>query len=152
MEKEKLIEELIDGSRDVFSTMAMVEVTALGLAGTSRDKQSDLTSIIGLGGDIAGVLSIHCTERFAKGVTAALLGMEVAEIDDDVKDAVAEIANMIAGAVKISFERRKKNIKLAIPTTVIGKSLKFSGGGGNHITIPFSSDVGAFWVELSYKD
>ena len=39
--------------------------------------------------------------------SGTFLGMEVAELDDDVKDAIGEIANMIAGNLKIFFQEQK---------------------------------------------
>ena len=50
--------------------------------------------VIGLAGTHKGVLAIHIPNKVAMAITSSFLGMEVDEINEDVKDAVGELANM----------------------------------------------------------
>ncbi len=112
---------------------------------------SSLTSMIGLAGALKGVLAVHCSEKAAKGITGAMLGMEVEELDGDVKDAIGEITNMVAGGLKAAWASDGIDIELAIPTTVIGKSIRTSGlAGGNRFIVPFNTPAGDFGIELKY--
>lgn len=148
----ELFEEIVAGTKEVFSTMLMVELEEGSPVYENKAIfTSNLTSIIGLGGDIRGMLAVHCPEVVAKNITSGFLGMEVDELDEDVKDAISEIANMVAGALKISFKKNDIDIQLAIPTAVIGSSFKTSGFSGAYcISVPFSMDGDRFWIEMKY--
>lgn len=144
--------EIVAGTRDVFSTMIMMEVEAgSALRRDDCSIRSNLTSMLGLGGGIRGTLAVHCPREVATGITGAFLGMEVEEIDADVKDAIGEIVNMIAGNLKVAFAGVKIGIELAIPTSAIGESIRLCGlAGANRLVIPFTCLSGTFWVELLF--
>lgn len=111
----------------------------------------NLASLIGLAGDLKGILAIQCPGAVAMGITEAMLGMEVSELDGDVKDAIGEIANMVAGGLKEGMLPAGKKIELAIPTTVIGTRVRTSGlSGASRLLIPFTCPLGRFGIELRY--
>jgi chemotaxis protein CheX len=154
MEKDgyKIGQEIVEATKDVFSTMVMMELEdGPPVFGKDGDIASNISSMLGLGGDIRGILAIHCPADIAKGITGAFLGMEIEELNDDVKDAIGEITNMVAGNLKIVFAKTGSDIKLAIPTTVIGESYHMSGiFGATRVAVPFTSELGTLWVELKY--
>lgn len=144
--------EIITGTQDVFSTMLMVDLVSEAVIENKKCAiQSNLTSMIGLGGGLRGLLAIHCPASVAKGITGAFLGMDIEELNDDVKDAIGEIANMVAGNLKVSYAKIDTNIELAIPTSIVGESFHVSGiADANRIIVPFKMSGDTFWVELMY--
>ena len=154
MEDKQLVEEIVSGVRDVFSMMIMVEVVEVTAPSVGKnDSLPELTSIIGFGGDVSGMLALHCSGRFAIKMTTSFLGMEIVDINDDVKDAVGEVANMVAGNLKVSFKQQGRDINIAIPNTVVGKDLKMCGlAGAAGPVLFFDSSLGTFRVELKYKE
>jgi chemotaxis protein CheX len=144
--------EIINGTKDVFSTMLMQEIEGQDISSQPKSGiQSNLTSMIGLGGGIRGMLAVHCPAEVAQAITGSFLGMEVDEIDEDVKDAIGEIANMVAGNLKIAYAEAGLNVELAIPTSVIGDSFRISGiSGAQRHNISFQLESGTFWIELLY--
>jgi chemotaxis protein CheX len=143
-------EEIVKGTKDVFSTMVMVELESETVC-KSCNIDSNLTSMIGLGGGIRGMLAIHCSAAVATAITGSFLGMDVEEINEDVKDAVGEVANMIAGNLKVSYASIDMKIELAIPTSIIGDSFVVTGiADTSRVIAPFSMPAGKFWVELMY--
>lgn len=144
--------EIVSGCKDVFSTMLMVDLECEEVVVQEKVKiGSNITSMIGLGGGLKGLLAVHCPSSVAKGVTSSFLGMDVEEMDDDVKDAIGEIANMVAGNLKISFAKRDVNVELAIPTTIVGDSFYVSGiADSTRLVAPFKMGDERFWVELMY--
>lgn len=142
---------LINATLEVFASMIFIEITPEELAEENAAIEYNLSSLIGLAGDFKGILAIQCPAEVATGITGAMLGMEVTELDGDVKDAIGEIANMVAGGLKEALTGAGTNTELAIPTTVIGTSIRTSGlSGATRVMIPFSSPVGRFGVELRY--
>ncbi len=147
------LEEYITAATlEVFAAMIFIEITP-GVPLTDPDDaiESNLTSMIGLAGDLRGVLAVHCPEATAKGITGAMLGMDIDAIDEDVKDAIGEIANMVAGGLKTALLSEGMETELAIPTTAVGKSIRTSGlAGAPRFIIPFSTPAGDFGIELHY--
>ena len=145
-------DEIVKGTQDVFSTMLSVDLQSEPFIFNGRgDIQSNLTSMIGLGGGIRGVLAIHCPAAVAKAITGSFLGMEVEELDDDVKDAIGEIANMVAGNLKVSYASIGLNVELAIPTSIVGESFHVCGmAEAKRVVVPLNMPEGRFWIELMY--
>ncbi|HEB51389.1 MAG TPA: chemotaxis protein CheX [Desulfobulbus sp.] len=143
---------IIDATTEVFASMVFMELVAGDVIREDRaDLGTNISSMIGLAGDLKGLLSVHCPRQVALAVSGAMLGMEPEELDDDVKDAMGEIANMVAGGLKASLLEAGSNVELAIPTTVVGNSIRTSGfSGASTIIVPFSVPDGDFAVELNY--
>jgi len=152
IEQTDLEQYIVNATCEVFSTMVFLDIEPGDLqVGDAVSIDSDLSSLIGLAGDFRGIVGIHCSDKAAKGITGGMLGMEVEELDDDVQDAIGEIANMVAGGLKESFAGVDVDVQLAIPTTVIGKALKTSSlPGGVRIMVPFALPEGVVGVELKY--
>lgn len=143
---------LINAMLEVFASMVFIDITAEPAEqdGTTI-LEYNLASLIGLAGDLKGILAIQCPGAVAMGITEAMLGMEVSELDGDVKDAIGEIANMVAGGLKEGMLPAGKKIELAIPTTVIGTRVRTSGlSGASRLLIPFTCPLGRFGIELRY--
>ena len=145
-------QEIISATQEVFSSMLMMEVAGEDISNLGRSEiRSNMTSMIGLGGGIRGILAVHCPGDVAKAITGGFLGMEVEELDEDVKDAIGEIANMVAGNLKIAYGGCGVNVELAIPTSVVGEGFRLSGiTGARRHYVAFTLERGTFWVELMY--
>lgn len=146
-----LTTDLITGTNEVFSTMVMMNISSESSGEDKNIVRSNITSMLGLGGDIKGILAVHCSENVALRITSSFLGMDVASLDEDVKDALGEIANMIAGHIKSVLAEKGLKTELAIPASIIGKSFRMSGFlKAKRTVVPFSTDYGPFWVEISF--
>jgi chemotaxis protein CheX len=148
----ELEKHLVDATLEVFASMIFIDITPEAPSDEPISVlEPNLSSLIGLAGDLKGILAVHCPSAVALGITSAMLGMEVTELGEDAKDAIGEIANMVAGGLKVALAPTGKKIELAIPTTVIGKSIRTSGlSGATRIMIPFSSPIGRFGLELRF--
>ena len=108
--------------------------------------------MLGFAGEVQGMLTIHCPQDVAFAITSALLGVDVDEVDADVKDTVGEMANMILGGIKDGFTEEGIDISLAVPTILAGRSYRISGmDDAMWTTVPFYLDEGEFLVELKLK-
>lgn len=152
IDQARIGEEIVKGAQDVFSTMLMVDLDSEAAVINQRlPLPSNLTSMIGLGGGLRGVLAVHCPAVVAKAITSTFLGMEVEELNEDVKDAIGEIANMVAGNLKVSFAAEGLDIELAIPTSVVGESFNVSGAArAQRVIVPLKMNADPFWIELMY--
>jgi chemotaxis protein CheX len=143
---------LSEATLEVFASMIFIDIEAEEASNEPVAAfVANITSLIGLAGDIKGLLAIHCPGGLALAITSSMLGMEVTELAEDAKDAIGEIANMVAGGLKVAMAGEGKIIELALPTTVIGNSIRTSGlSGASRVVVPFSSPMGRFAIELRY--
>ena len=82
-------------------------------------------------------------------MTGAFLGMDVAEIDEDVRDAIGELANMLAGNMKSVLDPNGSEVQLSMPSAVHGEEYSVDClANADTVTVPFSFNGSRFLVEL----
>ncbi len=144
--------KITESTEEIFSTMIFMDIAAQDpLEATREVLGCHVSAMIGLTGGFSAMLGIHCPEAVGLAITGEMLGMDIQEIDADVKDALGEIANMIAGGLKERFAAEDIGLELAIPTAVSGKSYTISAPkGSNRIVVPFTVASGTFYIEIKY--
>ena len=150
LSEEALTRYVIESTKEVFSTMVMMEVTdALPLTESVTHFHCSITGMVGLAGKYSGMLSIHCPRQFALQITSNMLGMPVEDVGDDVNDALGEIANMLGGSVKQILSKGGLDISLSIPTVISGEEYTINSmNDSDCVVIPFESDDLRFLVSL----
>lgn len=133
--------------------MVMME---LAVNGEIRDCMEPLTNsitgVIGLAGTHKGVLAIHFPITVALAITSSFLGMDVDEMNEDVEDAVGELANMLGGSVKSILSAKGRDIELSLPSVISGENYDFQPTREvDRVVIPFKCDAGEFSVELELE-
>lgn len=133
--------------------MVMMEITVHGEMRDSMASLTDsITGVIGLAGTHKGVLAIHFPNTVAMAITGSFLGMDVEEVNEDVEDAVGELANMLGGSVKSILSDKGRDIDLSLPTVISGASYDFQPTREvERLVIPFHCDAGEFAVELELE-
>jgi len=137
-------------TQEIFQTMLMMEASP-GQALTERPKGfvDSVSAIVGMAGANKGMLAIHIPEPTALVITSSFLMMEVTEVDDDVKDAIGELANMVAGSIKSDLTEQGQEFKLSIPSVVCGAEYQIDClTDSEGVSMPFSIEGGEFLVEF----
>lgn len=149
----ELRERIAESTIEIFTTMVMMEVNIAEDIDENYGKLADsITGVIGLTGNYKGVLAVHLPHQVAFAITGNFLGIEVNEVNEDVEDAIGEIANMIGGNVKSMLSEKGRDIDLSLPSTVSGKEYGFhSIKGAEKTVIPFRAADGVFYVELQLE-
>jgi chemotaxis protein CheX len=110
---------LYRSAKSVLTTMCGLEVGAAGSpaidAGAARH---ELSGIVSMSGTVKAIIIINLPPALALKASAALLGSVSKEIDGDVIDAIAELANMIGGNTKNLL--KIEGAQLSMPTVVKG--------------------------------
>jgi chemotaxis protein CheX len=137
--EEQLSRFVIDATCDIFSTMIMMELrNECPLSEPVDHFHDSISGMVGFAGSYSGALSIHCPLSLARKITSNMLGMECDEIDDDVNDALGEIANMLGGGVKHMLSTSGLDVKLSTPTVISGENYKVKSlTDSNSVVIPF---------------
>ena len=151
----KYIQPFIDATLYVLETMAFTQARA-GESYLKNDQTAmgDVSGIIGMTGKLAnGTLSVSFTKNSIVAIVSNMFGEEITDLNDEVKDAVGEITNMISGQARQKLEELGKCLEAAIPTVITGINHSIK-----HITtypivaIPFSTDNGDFTIEVCLEE
>jgi chemotaxis protein CheX len=104
-------------AREVFQLMLACELT---LPTEELKLPPGVTSMVGLAGDLCGVMTIHCDEKAATLMTSKMLGLPVEKVGAEMSDALGEICNMIAGNFKNKISGLGDGCMLSPPTVITG--------------------------------
>ena len=131
---------LLDSTKEVFETMVFMAVEESLQEGAGMGERA-LLGTITFKGRLEGCLGICCDQACARTIAASMLGMGSGEElgDNDIGDAIGEIANMVLGAVKSRIQNDVGSIEVSIPSVVQGRELRSSlGEGSNRVRVRVS--------------
>lgn len=145
-------DKMIDATKEIFSTMIMMEITLEEMEETHGPLINTITAMIGLAGTHRGVLAVHFPYAVAMAITSNFLMMDVTEMNEDVHDAMGEIANMLGGNVKTILSEKGRDIDLSMPSTISGSEYSFqSDKDVDKVIIKFGTEKGSFMVEMDLE-
>jgi chemotaxis protein CheX len=151
--KAEFINPFLESTISVLSTMASVQPVA-GAPYLKKEAAvvGDVSAIVGITGEAEGSLCLTFTRESILFIVSQMFGEEKTEIDEEVKDAVGELTNMISGASRRSLEELGHHFQGAIPSIVSGPSHEVRHvTKGPIVSIPFSTAAGGFTVEICFK-
>ena len=107
-----------------------------------------VTAAVYFAGAWKGAVLLQCDRRQACEFTARLMRIPLpAAFDDDVRDAVGELVNIIGGNLKPILPR---GIAISMPSVVEGEPTSLRVCGGDPvIRLAFASELGEFWVTVA---
>lgn len=110
-------------TRDVFSTMMGAEIVAGEVREVPRNNPlaDRVVALVGIGGEWTGSGRLDCSPQAACFFASRFLQTEYAEVDPQVLDVMAEIANMIIGNLKNALEKDLGPLSVSIPTVIYGE-------------------------------
>ena len=146
------ITAFVASTHQVFSTMLSLTVTAgKPYSGSTVPLfESEVSGIIGMSGDVQGMVVLSFPTATACNVIRAFTGADMDPSSPDFADAVGELVNMISGAAKAKFECT--NVSISCPSVVLGRGHRVAQpSDATCITIPFACSAGQFSVEVAMK-
>lgn len=154
---EQLIQIIAASTIEVFETMSFLDAEQNEPVGGDYTAEADYTACICLAGKISGMLAFHCSQEFASNCCSLISGDDSEPSEENLRDTVGEIANMIAGSVKRAISSKLDLIDISIPSVISGKRHHFQLNGSKETfprwIIPFTVDDGEiFHVEILYHE
>lgn len=150
---ENVVAAIRSAAQEVFSTMLnlpLEEGPAYQQAASDPAGSYDgVEALVGIGGSWTGSGRICCSAQFACKMAGALLMTPYDSLDEDVLDAMSEVANMIIGNVKTHFEELLGPLGLSIPTVIFGRNYHTRSAGVTAWTVaPFTSGTDTMEVRF----
>jgi chemotaxis protein CheX len=109
-------------TREVFQMMLGSE---LEKTNSETLQGTEFTAMVGLAGQICGVLSVRCSQDAANQAAALMLDLPLDKAAENAWDAIGEVANMIAGNFKNKLDGISDRCMLSVPTVITGGDYSF---------------------------
>jgi chemotaxis protein CheX len=122
--RERLVAAAHTAMEDVFSTMLGVSAKpdTDGVEKGGLETFNGVMALVGIAGAWTGTGRLLVSPRMACVLAGHLLASTFESVDEEVLDAVAEIANMVVGNVKNMLEEELGAMCLSVPTVIFGKN------------------------------
>jgi chemotaxis protein CheX len=149
--KVEHLNPFIVATMETFKSMLRTEITPGKLFLLTGSKvQHDISGIIGLSGGAKGTIALSFPRITALKAVSAFIGEKIVTVDEVVKDAIGELANIVAGAAKRDLTQYK--ISISLPTVIVGDNHEIQGGKEViPLGVPFESPFGKFSLIVSFK-
>lgn len=116
------------------------------------DASYDVSGVVGITGRVQGLVVLSFREAPALEVVSRFLGERMDKVDDQVLDAVGELANIVAGGAKKALVEADYDMKISVPSVIRGRGHRiWKPGNIPCFEIPFEIGTGPFAVELCLK-
>jgi chemotaxis protein CheX len=145
MQAEVSVDALARIVESVFDTMMNLEVSSCDAPWNHAGDR--MTSLVYLTGDWNGAVMLECTPKQACQFAGRILCMDPPEtVDDDVRDVLGELANMIGGNMKSGMST---GVRLSMPSVMNGRDYDVRVCGSEvKERIAFQCEDGNFWVTV----
>ncbi len=165
---ETIALDITESTKTLFETMIMMDLK-YAEASLVDEKQikTDVIGMVSFTGKYHGVISLFCSKKFALKVASNMLITEMTEFTTEVKDAIGEVSNMIAGNVKTKLTAQYGDMYLSIPIVIAGEGLSITSVNNNPVVAdttlscfskdpwlmtPFTSNNENFHIGLLLKE
>lgn len=148
---------IVHSAHEVFDKMMSVPVEEQEQGECLTEGERHLTGTIGFAGQWDGFVSMQCGEQLAKYLTAKMLYADMDTLEEEeVRDALGEIVNMVGGKFKSTFAENYNNgmeaFKMSVPSIVQGKNYEVFAIGSDEVQqIHFKTDGMYFCIDLALK-
>ncbi len=107
---------------DVFDTMLSIELEKIETRPQEQRGGERLVGAITFAGSVLGIISVDVSQEFARIMTASMMGGEPEEVEDDeeIKDLLGELSNIIGGNLKSQFSDKGMVCAISTPSITSG--------------------------------
>lgn len=140
---------------ETFDAMVSMALEPVEDGATDDLDQSRMVGAIHFGGEVVGVMSFQLSETFARLTTASMLGMAVEEIesDEEIKDVIGELSNIVAGNLKTEFVDAGLTCVISTPSITSGSDFRIDPVDiAPPVRFHFRHDTHDVIVELCVKE
>lgn len=120
-----VVEQLARTTVEVFETM--VFKTAVRQAVTEDLPTSSgphVAATVAFAGERTGLVAFHCTPDTARSIAGSMLGIPASDVGHEIADAMGELANMIAGGLRLKMKSDGVDVAISIPTVITGSDFR----------------------------
>ena len=147
--EDKYITPFIDANIKVLETMAFIKPVVGETCIWEKEKTvAEVMGVVGFSNEdesIKGFMTLGFTKSSIIQIVSNMFGEEFDTMNDEVREAVGEIANMVSGQARQRISIMGTKLEAALPSIISGKELEVNGAEGKDITmVNFKVEKGPF--------
>lgn len=111
----------------------------------------DVTVLIGLAGEVKGVVLLSMSIATAVTVASKMAGEPFSVLTELAKSAVSELTNMISGRAAIQLENLGHKANISAPTVVTGAGTEISTTSVQRLVVPLQTACGQVTLHVGVR-
>lgn len=112
----------------------------------------DITAMVGLTGDVRGLVLLGMATTTACRVYGAMMGEEATEFDEMGRSALGELCNMISGHAATKLAEAGRQLSLTPPSIITGKGASLSTLAVPRLVIPLTTTHGDVRIDIAISE
>jgi chemotaxis protein CheX len=147
-----IMKSIKEATTEVFSAMLMINgIAEDSFIKNEKDISTDMISSLHFFGEkYMGKVAVFSSGTTACHISGTMLGMEMSEVDEDVKDGMGEIVNMIAGSAKVKLESTMGDFHLLTPWIIAGRNLTNDSPSESEVGMSIDSQAQFSWIMTKF--
>lgn len=140
---------MVASAQEVFSSMITPLEQRPPSDGEALRPRSNVVAQVALSGALSGIVAIYSTRVGAAEIAAGLLGVPANSAAEGAVDALGEVANMIAGALRTRLLQFGPAVDMSMPSVEPGSALFTQCTGEvKRLLCAFAMDEHDYFMEL----
>jgi len=149
----KLINAFIDAAAEVLAletggTISRGQVTMQ----ESQYATSDVNVHLAIVGRLEGAVLFAMSSEAALKIVSGMIGQKMEVLDDLAQSGIAELGNVISGRAGTLLAEMGYQIKISVPTLVMGKGATISILDYRRLVVPVTCDYGDIHVHVALRE
>jgi chemotaxis protein CheX len=148
-----LVNPFIEATLNVLETTASTKAVA-GKPFLKRDPVAlgSITGVLLLAGEKNASVSLSFSENSILSIVSNMFGETMNELNEEIKDAVGEISNMISGQVTNAIAQTGERYKVTLRQVILENKHSVPHiGKYPAVALPFTTDKGDFTIEVCFE-
>ncbi len=149
------VNAILHSTYNVLNVMANIQLKpGVPVLKTDCHYQGAVTGIMDMmSAQTHGALAISFSEEVIVELAQRMLGEKLEKVDATALDLTGEIVNMVVGGTKAILSEQGYNFEMSRPNMILGNDIDaIPNYGGQTVTLPFSTEIGEFYVDFTYCD
>jgi chemotaxis protein CheX len=143
------INPILESTQNMFDNMLAVESNKGKVdAKTSHLLAEDITSHVGITGELEGFVYFSMTEDTALAAAGKMAGMEPETFDDIARSAIGELANIIIGQALTNLSNQGYQCDITPPSVTKGENMEISVEDEKFLEIPLHTELGTIQLNV----
>jgi len=130
---------------------AVIEKGQLAIRSSSFTS-SEVTVMIGVVGQVQGIVMYGMSERTVKNIVSTMTGEPTPVFDKLAESAIAELGNVITGTASVELEAAGYTCRIAPPTVIVGRGVIISTVDIERLVIPLHTQHGDIEINVALRE
>ncbi len=112
----------------------------------------DVTAIVGVTGQVSGMVLYSLSEETARAIVSRMMGQEFTEFDPLAQSGIGELGNVITGRASSLLAEGGFQSNIAPPALIIGRGTMVTTLDINRLVVPLKTELGGIEIQVVLKE